>query len=58
MNKWDKMDKIYHAKQEITILEKCLQDAKIRLVDAQGYDEENWWYYIPFLNWVWDYLNK
>ena len=44
--------------EEISILEKCLSDAKIRLIEAQGYDEESWWYYIPFLNWFWDYLNK
>ena len=58
MNKWDKNDKIYHAKQEITILENSLKDAKSSLVEAQGYDDEDWWHYIPFLNWVWDYLNK
>jgi len=58
MDKWDNDDKIYHAKQEIIILEGLLKDAKNRLTNVQGYDSESLWYYIPFLNWMWEYLNK
>tara|TARA_B100001175_G_scaffold183641_1_gene155990 strand:- start:2575 stop:2748 length:174 start_codon:yes stop_codon:yes gene_type:complete len=57
MDKWDKDDKIYHAKQEIVILEGLLKDAKCRLSDVQGYNDESWWY-MSFLNWMWEYLNK
>lgn len=58
MERWNKDDKIYHAKQEIIILEGLLQDAKDRLTDVQGYDSKSFWYYIPLLNWLWEYLNK
>lgn len=58
MDRWNDDDKIYHAKQEIVILEGLLKDAKNRLTDVQGYDGESLWYYIPFLNWMWEYLNK
>ena len=57
MDKWNTDDKIYHAKQEILILENLLKDAKCRLSDVQGYDDDSWWH-MSFVNWMWEYLNK